>query len=98
MDFLFFETELDSHLAQKLTVNRKNSKSTKTIKSLNGSFELNTPRDRDGSFSPQMVAKHQTAISDELYWFSGNWKFSMSELTYSVKGDFYEKEALQLPA
>lgn len=40
------EAELDSHLAQKVTANRKNGKSTKTIKSLNGSFELNTPRDR----------------------------------------------------
>lgn len=60
------EAELDSHLAQKVTANRKNGKSTKTIKSLNGSFELNTPRDRDGSFSPQMVKKHQTAMSDEL--------------------------------
>lgn len=60
------EAELDSHLAQKVTANRKNGKSTKTIKSLNGSFELNTPRDRDGSFSPQMVKKHQTTMSDEL--------------------------------
>lgn len=60
------EAELDSHLAQKVTGNRKNGKSKKTIKSLNGSFELNTPRDRDGSFSPQMVKKHQTTMSDEL--------------------------------
>ena len=34
----------------------------------------------------------------ELYWFSVNWKFPMSELTYSAKGDFDEKEALQLSA
>lgn len=60
------EAELDSHLAQEVTGNRKNGKSKKTIKSLSGSFELNTPRDRDGRFSPQMVKKHQTTISDEL--------------------------------
>ncbi len=60
------EAELDSHLAQEVTGNRKNGKSKKTIKSLSGSFELKTPRDRDGSFSPQMVKKHQTTISDEL--------------------------------
>lgn len=34
----------------------------------------------------------------DMYWFSVNWKFPMSELTYSAKGDFDEKEALQLSA
>lgn len=28
-----------------------------------GEFELNTPRDRDGSFEPQLVKKHQTRIT-----------------------------------
>ncbi|PID76308.1 MAG: hypothetical protein CSB24_07260 [Deltaproteobacteria bacterium] len=46
------EAELDSHLARKLTANRRNGKSRKTIKSLNGNFELTTPRDGDGTFTP----------------------------------------------
>ncbi len=33
---------------------------------MNGSFELKTPRDRDGTFSPQLVKKHQTTISTEI--------------------------------
>jgi len=60
------EGEIDSHLAQELSVNRRNGKSLKTIKSLNGNFELSTPRDRTGTFSPQLVKKHQTTISDEI--------------------------------
>lgn len=60
------EGELDSHLAREVTANRRNGKSKKTIKSLNGNFELNTPRDRDGTFSPQLVKKHQTTISTEI--------------------------------
>ena len=60
------EGELDSHLAKEVTANRRNGKSKKTIKSLNGNFELNTPRDRDGTFSPQLVKKHQTTISTEI--------------------------------
>jgi len=60
------EGELDSHLAQEVAANRRNGRTQKTIRSLNGSFELNTPRDREGSFSPQLVKKHQTTISNEL--------------------------------
>src|SRR5512141_2145134 len=60
------EGELDSHLGQEIAANRRNGKSQKTIKSLNGSFELRTPRDRDGTFSPQLVKKHQTTLNDEI--------------------------------
>jgi transposase-like protein len=60
------EGELDSHLGQEINSNRRNGKSRKTIKSLNGNFELCTPRDRDGTFSPQLVKKHQTTLNDEI--------------------------------
>jgi len=60
------EGELDSHLGQEIAANRRNGKSKKTIKTLNGSFELNTPRERNGTFSPQLIKKHQTTISDEI--------------------------------
>lgn len=60
------EGELDSHLAREVTANRKNGKSKKTIRSLSGSFELKTPRDRSGTFEPQFIKKHQTTLSDEI--------------------------------
>lgn len=58
--------ELDGHLANPDTVNRKNGKTTKTVKSPIGNFELNTPRDRAGAFEPQLVKKHQTQLTDEM--------------------------------
>jgi len=60
------EGELDSHLAQEITGNRRNGKTKKKIKSLDGNFELETPRDRNGTFSPKIVKKHQTTLSDEI--------------------------------
>ena len=60
------EGELESHLGQEIAANRRNGKSKKTIKSMDGNFELRTPRDRTGSFSPQIVKKHQTTLNDEL--------------------------------
>ncbi|CBY26699.1 ISsod5, transposase [Yersinia enterocolitica subsp. palearctica YE-P4] len=58
--------ELDSHLAQDLEANRKNGFGKKTIKAPTGRFELTTPRDRNGTFEPQLVKKHQTTLSDEI--------------------------------
>ena len=60
------EAEIDTHLAQEIDPNRKNGKSRKTMKSSSGSFELETPRDRSGTFEPQLIKKHQTHVSDEI--------------------------------
>jgi len=59
------EAEIESHLSNEIR-NRKNGKSTKTMKSGVGSFELDVPRDRNGSFEPQIVKKHQTHISEHI--------------------------------
>ncbi|KOZ65745.1 transposase, partial [Escherichia coli] len=37
--------------------------STKTVIIGDGPLELRTPRDRDGSFEPQLVKKNQTRIT-----------------------------------
>ena len=60
------KAELESHLEEEETPNRKNGSSRKTIKSPSGSFELDTPRDRAGSFEPQLIKKHQTHLTDEI--------------------------------
>ena len=60
------QAELDSHLQSESGQNRKNGTSSKTIKTANGSFELDAPRDRAGSFEPQLIKKHQTHLTDEL--------------------------------
>jgi len=59
--------ELEQHLQQDTsTPNRKNGHTAKTIKSPAGPFELNAPRDRAGTFEPQLIKKHQTHLTDEL--------------------------------
>ena len=60
------KAELEDHLASEETPNRKNGHSSITMKSPVGEFELNTPRDRAGTFEPQIVKKHQTHLTDEL--------------------------------
>ena len=45
--------EIDSYLEQNPTGNRRNGYSKKTVKSVVGSFELETPRDRNGEFEPE---------------------------------------------
>lgn len=47
-------------------INGKDGKSTKTMKSSVSEFELDVPRDRNGSYEPQLVKKHQTHISDNI--------------------------------
>lgn len=60
------QAELEQHLANEQQPNRKNGSSTKTVKSSVGNFELDTPRDRSGSFEPQLVKKNQTSLTDEI--------------------------------
>ena len=58
--------EIDHHLENSDEPNRKNGTSSKTIKTGAGSFELNAPRDRAGSFEPQLIKKHQTHLTPEI--------------------------------
>ena len=60
------QVEIESHLTQDLAKNRKNGISSKTMKSEMGSFELDVPRDRAGTFEPQIVKKNQTHMSDQI--------------------------------
>jgi putative transposase len=65
--------ELEAHLAEEAgddgsasARNRKNGHTRKTMKTGSGAFDLATPRDREGSFTPQLIKKHQTHMSDEI--------------------------------
>jgi putative transposase len=43
--------------------NSPNGYSSKTLKGDHGEIELKTPRDRTGSFEPQLIKKNQTRIT-----------------------------------
>lgn len=65
------EGELSAHFLEEKTAqvplkNRRNGKATKQVKSLSGDFDLQTPRDRSGSFEPQVVGKRQVIITEGL--------------------------------
>ncbi|EGQ8047483.1 IS256 family transposase [Vibrio parahaemolyticus] len=60
------KAELEQHLDNDDQPNRKNGSSKKTVKSSVGAFELDTPRDRQGSFVPQLIKKNQTKLTDEI--------------------------------
>jgi putative transposase len=69
-------TELDVHLGRqggaespaaeeaKQAGNRRNGRSQKTVQGDLGEVTLATPRDRNGTFEPQIVGKHQRRIPD----------------------------------
>ena len=63
------EAEVESHIADEVmngNSNRRNGYNKKQLKSSDGAFELSTPRDRESSFEPQIVKKHETTISGEI--------------------------------
>jgi putative transposase len=69
-------TEMDVHLGRKGEAespateqakqagNRRNGRSKKTVQGELGEVTLDTPRDRNGTFEPQIVGKHQRRIPD----------------------------------
>ncbi|MBE0459959.1 IS256 family transposase (plasmid) [Pseudoalteromonas sp. KG3] len=68
--------EMDEHLgyqkhSKSTSSNSRNGKTSKRIKTEDGEFELDTPRDREGSFEPQLVKKHQsrfTSMDNKILW------------------------------
>jgi putative transposase len=73
------DTEMDVHLGRKTIAvlptdtapslgspaskNRRNGHSPKTVCGELGEVTLDTPRDREGTFEPQLIAKHQRRLS-----------------------------------
>lgn len=66
--------ELDEHLGYSKhdpseNSNSRNGHTSKTLKTEDGQFQVDTPRDREGSFEPQLVKKHQrrfTSMDDKI--------------------------------
>jgi len=62
------EGELDSHLDddERKEGNRKNGKTSKTVQTSDGPVELETSRDRNATFEPELVKKRETVLADTL--------------------------------
>lgn len=62
------EAEMESHLSdtERSKGNKRNGKSRKTLKSSEGTFELEVPTDRHSDFEPELVKKRQTILAENL--------------------------------
>jgi putative transposase len=66
-------TEMDVHLGRRKlpgasqvaerSPNRRNGRSRKTVQGDLGELTIATPRDRDGTFEPQLIGKHQRRLA-----------------------------------
>jgi transposase-like protein len=59
-------TELTGHLGyekhvqgEKINTKRRNGKTTRELRTNDGPMRIEVPRDREGTFEPQIVPKHQ---------------------------------------
>ncbi|MGB3514519.1 MAG: IS256 family transposase [Microcoleaceae cyanobacterium] len=92
--------EIDSHLTQDLTNNRKNGYATKTMKSEHGSFNLDVPRDRNGNFEPEIVKKNQRTMTGEIedkilaLYSHGNSYSQIVEMIEDIYGVGFSKGAI----
>ena len=62
------EGEMDSHLenGEREYGNRRNGHMSKQVQTSMGEVTINTPRDRDGTFDPQVVRKREKILADSL--------------------------------
>ena len=83
--------EIDSYLEQHPSSNRRNGYSKKTVKSAVGSFELETPRDRNGEFEPERgnseaslrpSARRRLCLSDWLKSTKPNSPLRLTTVSY----------------
>ena len=59
--------EIDAHLeTDQEQPNRKNGKTSKAMQSEYGAFDLETPRDRNSTFEPEIVRKRQTTLGKSV--------------------------------
>ncbi|GAA0564274.1 IS256 family transposase [Chitinophaga japonensis] len=60
--------EIEGHLdeEQRASGNRKNGKTSKRLKTADGTIDLDTPRDRTASFEPQIIRKRETILAESL--------------------------------
>lgn len=62
------EGEMDAHLSEdeRELGNRRNGRMPKQVQSSVGELTIDTPRDREGTFDPQIVRKRERVLADSL--------------------------------
>jgi len=62
------EAEMNSHLneAERAKGNKRNGRGSKTLKTIDGAITIETPQDRQSSFTPQIIKKRETVLAENL--------------------------------
>jgi putative transposase len=60
------EGELEAHIEAEEAPNRKNGKGRKQVKTPVGNVEIATPRDRNGTFEPEIIPKRHKTLGVDL--------------------------------
>lgn len=60
------DAELESHIDLEEAPNRKNGKGKKQVKTPVGNIEIATPRDRNGTFEPELIPKRHKTLGVDL--------------------------------
>lgn len=62
------EAEMDEHLddLERIGGNKRNGRGVKTLKTMDGEVTIETPQDRQSSFTPQIVKKRETVLAENL--------------------------------
>src|SRR5699024_892437 len=86
------QAAMDAHLdeSQREGGNKRNGKGRKTIKSSAGSFQIETPQDRQSSFQPELVKKRQTVLTDKIIGLYGL-GMSLRDISSHIK-ELYDTE------
>jgi len=58
--------EMNDHLSKAVQPNRRNGRNSKQVKTAFGKVVIDTPRDRNGSFEPQILPKRKTVLGEAL--------------------------------
>jgi len=58
--------ELEAHIDEEEVPNRKNGKGKKQVKTPVGNIDIATPRDRNGTFEPEMIPKRHKTLGVDL--------------------------------
>jgi len=62
------EAEMSEHLSEeeRLIGNKRNGKGRKTVKTIDGEVVIETPQDRNSTFTPEIIKKRETILADSL--------------------------------
>lgn len=76
--------ELEAHIEDEGDANRKNGKGRKQVKAAIGSVDINAPRDRNGTFEPEIISKRHKTLGVD--WIDRSFLYTPVEPATAIYG------------